>query len=190
MARQIGLKDLYFATITKDDDTGITYGTPKQIARGINAKVTPKTTSEKQYSDDQVEEIINNFDGVDVELEINTLTLEARALLQGITMENGELLETSDDISPEGALMFRSKKSNGKYRYVVLYKGKFEIAEDEFATIADTAESKTPKLKGSFYARNYDGAWRFTMDEDETGVNTTKLTNWFTTVQEKTGVSI
>jgi len=183
-SRQIGLKDVYFAKLTKDDDTGVTYSIPAKVAGAINAKISPKTSSEKIYSDDSVEEIINTFDSIDVEVEVNALDLTSRALLQGITTANGELLETTSDIAPEGALLFRSKKSNGKYRYVALYKGKFELVEDEYATQADKIESKTPKLKGSFYARNHDGAWRFTLDEDATGASTTKMAAWFTAVQE------
>lgn len=190
MPRQIGLKDVYFAKITKDDETGVTYGTPSKIAKAINAKITPKNTSEKLYSDDTIEEIISKYDSTDVEIEVSDLSLESRALLQGISTANGELLESDSDSAPEGALMFRSKKTNGKYRYVVLYKGKFELVEDEYATQTDKIETKTPKIKGSFYARAKDGAWRFTLDEDETGASTSKISNWFKTVQEAGTVSV
>lgn len=190
MPRQIGLKDVYFAPITKDDNTGVTYGNPVKIARAINAKITPKTLSEKMYSDDGIEEIISKYDSTDVELELSDLSLASRALLQGITIANGELVESESDIAPEGALMFRSKKTNGKYRYVVLYKGKFEVVEDEYATQTDKIETKTPKIKGSFYGRAKDGKWRFTLDEDETGASVSKISNWFETVQEPGTVSV
>lgn len=187
MPRQIGLRDVYFAKLTKDDATGVTYATPVRIARAINAKISPKTASEKFYSDDSVEEVINTFDSIDVEIEVNQLTLSSRALLQGITIgANGELIEKDSDLPPEGALLFRSKKSNGAFRYVALYKGKFQLVEDEYGTITDSVEGKTPTLSGSFYARVNDGVWRYTVDSDETGAPTAKMTAWFTTVQQPT----
>lgn len=188
MARQIGLRDVYFAKITKDDTTGVTYATPVKIARAINAKISPKTATEKFYSDDSVEEVITNFDSIEIEVEVNQLTLASRALLQGITVgANGDLVETVNDIAPEGALLFRSKKSNGAYRYVVLYKGKFELVEDEYTTTTDSVDSKTPSLKGNFYARTNDGVWRYTIDSDEPNASQTKISAWFTTVQPPTG---
>ncbi len=181
--RVIGLKDLYFAKQLTDTAEGATYSAPTKIAKAINAKVAPKSSSENWYSDDSVEEVIDAFDSIDIELEVNDLSLASRALLQGITTANGELVETKNDIAPVGALMFRSKTSTGKYRFVVLYKGKFSLVEDEYATQADKVESKTPKLKGTFYARE-DGKWRFTLDENETGASATKIAAWFTAVQE------
>ena len=181
--RTIGLKDVYFAKQLTDTTAGATYSAPVKIARAINAKVTPKVNSEKWYSDDTVEEIVSAFDSIDVEFEMNDLDLTSRALLQGITTSNGELVESTSDIAPVGALLFRSLMSTGKYRYVVLYKGKFEQVEDEYETKADKISSKTPKLKGSFYARE-DGKYRFTIDENETGASSTKISAWFTAVQE------
>ena len=127
MPRQIGLENLTVAVVEEDKTTGIKYATPIKLERSIKAKISPKTSSEKLYSDDSVEEILNNFDSCDVEIEINQLQLKTRSLIQGAKIVNGILVENKDDIAPELALGFRSKKSNGKYRYVWLLKGKFEI---------------------------------------------------------------
>lgn len=185
MSRQVGLRDIYFAELTKDDATGVTYATPVKLERGINAKISPKSNSEKLYSDDAVEDIINTFDSVDVEIELNQLSIASRSKLQGSTVVSGTLLENKDDIAPFGALGFRSKKVNGKYRYVWLYKGKFELASDEYATEEDKPKTQSAKLKGTFVARDNDGNWRLIADEDETGVSTTLISAWFTAVQEQ-----
>ena len=114
MPRQIGLENLTVALITSDTTSGITYETPEKLERSIKAKISPKTSSEKLYSDDTVEEILNNFDSCDVEIELNQLSVASRAKLQGSTIRSGMLIENKDDIAPELALGFRSKKSNGK----------------------------------------------------------------------------
>ncbi|WP_432408639.1 major tail protein [Wukongibacter sp. M2B1] len=185
MARQIGLKDIYIAKLTKDDATDFTYDTPVKLERGITAKISPKISSEKLYSDDNLEEIVQIFDSIDVEIELNQLSLESRALLQGAKIVKGALLETRDDITPVLAMGFRSKKSNGKYRYVWLYKGRFEMTSDEYETEADKVKAQSASLKGTFYARDNDGAYRLIMDEDATDADATTIANWFTAVQEQ-----
>lgn len=189
MARQIGLKDIHIALLTKDDSTSVTYETPVKLERSISAKITPKTASEKLYSDDAVEEVINSFDSIDVEIELNQLSIESRTKLQGAKVVKGVLLETKDDIAPTLALGFKSKKSNGKYRYVWLYKGSFDLVADEYNTEEDKVKSQTAKLKGTFYARENDGAYRLIADEDATGIDTTMISAWFTTVQEQPTVT-
>ena len=188
MSRQVGLRNFTIAKLTKDDETTITYDTPQTLERAISAKISPKSSTEKFYSDDAVEEVINSFDSVEVEIELNQLSLTSRALLQGSSVIKGTLLETKDNIAPTVALGFKSKKSNGKYRFVWLYKGKFELTEDEYATETDSVDGKTAKLKGTFYARENDGAYRLMLDEDETGVDANTLTNWFTAVAEQPAV--
>lgn len=183
MPRQIGLERLTVATITKDEATGTTYAKPVKLERSITAKISPKTSSEKLYSDDAVEDILNNFDSCDVEIELNQLTIASRALLQGSKVVDGMLIENKDDIAPDLALGFRSKKSNGKYRYIWLLKGKFEHTEDEYETIGEKPTPKTNSLKGSFYARA-DGNWRVMEDEDTEDANAETLKAWFDSVPE------
>ena len=184
MPRQIGLENLTVAVVEEDKTTGIKYATPIKLERSIKAKISPKTSSEKLYSDDSVEEILNNFDSCDVEIEINQLQLKTRSLIQGAKIINGVLVENKDDIAPELALGFRSKKSNGKYRYVWLLKGKFEITEDEYETIGEKPTAQSNSISGSFYGRNSDGNWRIMEDEDSEGADMERLANWFKAVPE------
>lgn len=182
MSRQIGLKDIHIATLTKDDDTAATYDTPVKLERAINAKITPKSNSENIYSDDSMEDIITSFDSIDVELEVNQLSLDSRAKLQGGKVVKGVLIENKDDEAPTIALGFKSKKNNGKYRFVWLLKGKFEPASDEYETEADKPKVQSAKLKGTFYPREFDSNYRFIADEDAEGVDATIISGWFTAV--------
>lgn len=185
MARQIGLRDIHIALLTKDDDTGATYDVPTKLERAISAKLTPKSNSENIYSEDSVEDVVTSFEGVDVEIEINQLSLESRARLQGAKVIKGILIESKDDIPPTIALGFKSKKSNGKYRYVWLLKGKFELSSDEFDTEGEKPQPKSAKLKGIFYARDFDGNYRFIGDEDAVGIDMTIIDAWFTDVTDE-----
>lgn len=137
MARQIGLRDIHIAILKTDDATATTYDPPIKLERAISAKLSPKSNSDNIYSDDAVEDIIPAFEGVDVEIEVNQLSLTSRAKLQGAKVVKGVLIENKDDMPPTIALGFKSKKNNGKYRYVWLLKGKFELATDEYDTEAE-----------------------------------------------------
>jgi len=137
MARQIGLRDIHIAVLTSDSNTGTVYEALVKLERAISAKLSPKSNSDNIYSDDAVEDIITAFEGIDVEIEVNQLSLTSRAKLQGSKIVNGVLIENKEDIPPTIALAFRSKKNIGKFRYVWLLKGKFELATDEYDTEAE-----------------------------------------------------
>lgn len=185
MARQIGLRDIHIATLTEDLGTGVVYGTPSKLERAISAKLTPKVNSENIYSDDSVEDVITSFDSVEVEIELNQLSLTSRATLQGAKVVSGVLIESKEDIPPLLALGFKSKKHNGKYRYVWLLKGKFELSSDEYDTEGEKPEPKSSKLKGTFFSRDYDGNFRFIADEDEPGIDPTIISGWFSAVPDE-----
>lgn len=182
MPRQIGLRDIHIALLTKDDDTGATYDTPIKLERAISAKISPKLNSDNIYSDDSMEDIITCFESVDVEIEVNQLLLESRAKLQGAKVVKGVLIENKDNLAPTLALGFKSKKNNGKYRYVWLLKGKFELVTDEYETEAEKPKAQSAKLKGTFYSREFDSNYRFIADEDAQGVDSTIISGWFTAV--------
>lgn len=113
-SRTCGCRDFYIAKITQNDATGYVAGTPVKLARAIKAKVDEKWTSEKIYSDDGTEEVINSYEGTEVELEVNALAPQDRQILFGQLYENGFLVKTADDKAPEVAIGWRERKLNGK----------------------------------------------------------------------------
>ncbi len=182
MARLIGLKDLSFSKLLTDTKSAATYEAVKKYERSISAKITPKSNSENMYSDDNIEDVITSFSQVDVEIELNQLSIATRAFLQGSKVINGILIENKDDIPPYLAMVFKSKKSDRSYRYVCLYKGKFELNADDYATQEEKIKTQTAKLKGTFICRDFDGNYRLMADSDDTDVVVSDLESWFTTV--------
>jgi phi13 family phage major tail protein len=177
---QIGLRDLYYAILTKDDSTGVAYQTPVKIAGAINAKISPKVDTQTLYADDGPSETVTSLGEIEVEFEVKDIPLPVQAALLGHSVSNGILIKNADDVAPYVALGFRSKKSNGKYRYVWLYKGRFETPEQEYKTMEDKPNFQSAKLKGTFVKRDYDGLWQVIGDEDEAGF--TQANTWFDAV--------
>jgi|MTBAKSStandDraft_2_1061841.scaffolds.fasta_scaffold01232_10 phi13 family phage major tail protein len=145
---QIGLDKLYYAPITADDAAAYTPGAPVALAPAATAKPSTTKSINTQYADDGVFDTSTAEGETKIEIEVTNLPLETIAALTGRTLNvtNGMLIEGSAANAPDMALSFRSKKSNGKYRYIQYLKGKFEIGDEEFATLEANPAPKLAKL--------------------------------------------
>ena len=152
--RYCGLRDVYVAKVTQNDTEGYTAGTPVKMARAIKAKISDKFTSEKLYSDDGVEGMLQAYEGTDVELEVNTLAAADRAAFFGQAYLNGFLLKSAEDEAPEVALGYRVRRLNGKFDFVWMYCGRFAQGNEEnYETEAASKTAQTNTVKGEFYPR-------------------------------------
>lgn len=152
--RYCGLRDVYVAKVTQNDTEGYTAGTPVKMARAIKAKISDKFTSEKLYSDDGVEGMLQAYEGTDVELEVNTLAAADRAAFFGQAYLNGFLLKSAEDEAPEVALGYRVRRLNGKFDFVWMYCGRFAQGNEEnYETEATRKTAQTNTVKGEFYQR-------------------------------------
>lgn len=152
--RYCGIRDVYVAKVTQNDTEGYTAGTPVKMARAIKAKISDKFTSEKLYSDDGVEGMLQAYEGTDVELEVNTLAAADRAAFFGQAYLNGFLLKSAEDEAPEVALGYRVRRLNGKFDFVWMYCGRFAQGNEEnYETEAARKTAQTNTVKGEFYQR-------------------------------------
>jgi phi13 family phage major tail protein len=162
---QIGLKEIHYAVLTKDDADTLTYETVHKLAGAISATINPSVNSQEQYADDQLWDSISAMGGVDVEIETAGLELKDKATLLGMKIEEGILVENKDDMPPYIALGFKSLKSDGTYRYVWLLKGSAQPLAEEYGTKKDNVDFRNPKIKFRFMPRQHDGDWKYTADE-------------------------
>jgi len=189
-APSIGLKSLYYAILSITDDglTVPTYNAPVKIAEAMSAKIQAKMATDIQWADDGPVEIIQSTGEVTAEFAVKDFPLSVQASVLGHTISAGTLVRKTTDTAPYVAIGFKSRKSNGKYRYVWLYKGKFEVIEQDYATLAEKVKAQNPVLKGTFVKRLYDDAWQKIADEDETGYVASIGTNWFSYVDNSADV--
>lgn len=195
--RYCGLRDVYVAKVTQNDTEGYTAGTPVKMARAIKAKISDKFTSEKLYSDDGVEGMLQAYEGTDVELEVNTLAAADRAAFFGQAYLNGFLLKSAEDEAPEVALGYRVRRLNGKFDFVWMYCGRFAQGNEEnYETEAASKTAQTNTVKGEFYQREkmdkVDGKdvhlYEVRVDESNLATEDTEaaaaIKAWFGKVQE------
>ena len=180
----IGVENLVYAKLTSENP--LTYDTVKPIAPVTDIKITPKINTDILYADNTAITSFSNLAEIDVELDLTDVPLQVQADLLGHQFDTtkGVINYNSKDIAPYVAIGFKSMKSNGKYRYVWLLKGKFQDIEESYSTMQDKVKFANPALKGTFYARYTDHLWKYSADEDEgyTGGDS----GWFTTVYKPT----
>lgn len=169
MPTQIGLSHLHYAILKTDNAaTGTsTYELPIRIPGAIEVNVNANPSTETLFADDGPMETASSLGEIEVEINVADLPLAVQAILLGHTITAGVMERKSNDTAPFIALGFKSLKSNGKYRYVWLAKGKFNLPELNHTTKGDGVEFQTPTISAAFVKRESDDVWITHADDDD-----------------------
>lgn len=187
---RIGLSDLHVFPLTADDRNNLTYQAGFKLAPAVNASISPNTSDDAFYADDIALVSNQTISTITVELETADIKDEIISRLLGLEIdENGVVHDNVNKIAPKFALAFRSLKSNGKYKYVVLYKGAFGIGEDSYATKEDAPAFQTTAITGTFYPTTFTGDWRASVNEDSENVTEEVVAGWFNEVYGATSTT-
>ena len=186
---KIGLDNLYIAEVTADSAAAYTADTPAWLAPAAEASQEPSTAFQIQYADDQPYDVATSEGETKLALKITGLDLETLAMITGKVFDDttGRMYDNGG-IAPVMALGFRSKKSNGSYRYYWYLKGKFDMPKEAVATLADKPDPKTLDLSFTAIRTVYkfdlgdidDSVKRVIGDDDTAAFDDT---GWFTQVQ-------
>jgi phi13 family phage major tail protein len=178
--RQIGLKDFHVCKIVSDTPgEGAVYESPVRVPGIISATMSTERTTENYYSDDIVEETFSSFNSISLEVEISNLSQDERALLLGQKVKAGVSAASADDVSSEVGIMFRSKRTDGRYRYVALTRGKLVEPSESFASESDSLSPQTLTLTFTGIPLQCNGIYKITADEGEEDIDPTYLRNFF-----------
>ncbi|WP_440894973.1 major tail protein [Amphibacillus sp. Q70] len=182
----IGLRDIYYAIITSDDEDGTEYETPKRMGKAMTANVQPAFNTGELRADDGVSETAESRGITTVVVNTDDLQPSVQADVLGKKVnDDGVLIDSEDDRPPYLALMFRAEKANGNYRHVVLYRGKFTPPENNYETKQETPAFQTPTVNGRFLRRISDNKIGAQVDEDGEDVSLDIIDNWFKKVYEE-----
>lgn len=186
----IGLDKPYYAVITENASGEETYGTPAVLAKAISASITIETDDAKLYADDGASEVLREFKSGTLSLNVDDIGSTVASALTGCTIDSNKVvIATQEDAAPLVAVGFRARKPNGKYRYIWLYRVKFGIPAESYATKGESIAFTTPTIEGTIMRRNKaDSAgkhpWKAEVTEGDTGVATATITGWFSSVYE------
>lgn len=183
----IGLKNVVIAPLTADTETELTYGTVQAVAGAIEASVTPDNTDPNiMYADDIEFDTLYADPEITFKLKMADIPLTIQEMLFANTMDdNGVLLRTAQDKPPYFAVGFKSEKSNGKFRYVWLYKVRAKPLTENFATKeGDTITRQNPEVEFTAIKRTHDGRYQAVANEGENGFTAEKANTFLDTVYE------
>lgn len=190
MATRIGCDNLVYAPMTTEDtaSTPPVYGAVKQAIGVMSLNINPNGAQETLFADDGPMETASTLGRIEVEIQKNELTTENKADLLGHQIDSkGALVYGDSDIPPWMAIGFRTLKSNGNYRHVWLYKGKFTEPEDNNETKGDSINFQSDTIRGQFTRLNYAYTlntkkvrpWKYELDQDNTEADAATIGKWF-----------
>ena len=146
----IGLKNVVLAPLTVDTEATLTYGNLQLLAGSIEATISPDNADpDILYADDIEFDTIYADPEVSFKLKMADIPLSIQeAIFANEIDDNGVLVRTAQDTPPYFAIGFKSLKSNGKYRYVWLYKVRAKPVSETFATKeGNTVTRQTPEVE-------------------------------------------
>ncbi|MNU34909.1 hypothetical protein D3C71_234960 [compost metagenome] len=177
---QIGVSNFVYALLLDDPTVGVaTYGAVTRIPGLISANVNPNSANATLFAENGPYETASTIGEIGLEVNVADLPLETQAELFGHTMENGVLIRKAGDVPPWVAVGYKSLKSNGKYRYTWLLKGKFALPEQANETKGDSVNFQTPTASASFVKRECDDQWERQIDEDSLDYAPSQGAAWF-----------
>lgn len=177
----VGLRNVHYALLTSDDETGCVYSEPVKIADAITVNVNPNASITTLFADDGPAETATSIGEISVEFTSKAISNETRAELLGSTFgADGILREKTTDSPPYVAFGYERTMSNGKKRFVWLTKGKFIPGQVNSQTKEGTVTFQPDTMTGTFVKRAFDDEFRLSASEDDTEF--TDGANWFTSV--------
>lgn len=175
---RIGVDRFFYAMIESEDDTGITYQDELPVhLPGVNAiALNVNSAIGSFYADDGIFETYQTEGDYDIQVKFAGISNEVASKLTGATYERGLLVDKKNDTSPYMAIGFRTQKSNGEYRYVWIYKGRFTKPDMQGFTKSNSISPQSDVYSFKAVSRLSDGAWRQMLDSDDAEI-INKMTN-------------
>lgn len=150
----------------------------------IKLEVQPTTNAATLYADNGPALTATSLGEITVNLEMKDIPQKDLAALLGHSYDESkkEMVYKSTDVAPYVAIGFASLMNGGEStRFVKLYKGKFQEANDDAQTKGESIEFKTPSITGKFVVLANNDMWKLTKDADKADVETT-ATKFFSKV--------
>lgn len=194
MSMRIGCDHLVYAIMTTEDTatTPPVFGAVTAAPGVMSININPNASLATAFFDDGPGDTASTLGNIEVEIQKNALTAQNKSDLLGHAIDdNGGVVYADDDTPPWVAIGFRTLKSNGKYRYVWLYKGRFADPEDNNETKADSINFQSDTISGQFVKLTNPltvapgvtkKVWKYEIDADTPTANAGAMEAWFNAV--------
>ncbi len=151
MAQEIkefrGVENLVVAEVTKDASDAITFGAVEKLAGVAEISKEAESSSETHYYDNSPLIVINSQGSDTVTIQASVLSLEMVAKITGRHFDatKGMLVEGSRE-NKYFAIGYKTKATDGTYRYVWRLKGTFAIPNESHQTENDGTDANGQEL--------------------------------------------
>ena len=183
----VGLKNVVLAPLTVDTEETLTYGALQSVAGAMEASVTPDNADpDVQFADDHEFSVLYPDPQLSFKTKMADVPLTIQEMIFGNTIDdNGVLIRKASDQPPYFAVGFMSEKSNGKFRYVWLFKVRAKPVTENYATKAGgTITRQTGEIEWTAIKRTHDGAYQAVADEDENSFTAASGATFLSSVYE------
>ena len=141
-----GVDNFHFAEVIKDDDTGYVTATPIHIPVQEIGKSTD-SSSEAHYYDNKAMIVVNSESADTITLIIAPPALEILSKLQGKSFdETTGMMVDCPKQNKYYAITYRTKGTDGGYRYVTRLKGQFNIPDETNHTEDDSTDTNNTQI--------------------------------------------
>ena len=143
-----GIDSVYYAKVISDTADAISFDTPKYLCPVAELGKTTESSSEAHYYDNKALISLSSEGADEVTLSTAGIPIDVLAEITGkyFDAELGVMAENSG-IAPDIALLYRTKGTDGKYRYVTRYKMKASIPDETVATENDGTDANGQEIK-------------------------------------------
>lgn len=142
-----GVDNFYFAEVTQDDANGYVCGDPIHIPVQEIGKNTD-SSSEAHYYDNKAMIVVNSESADTISLVLAPPALDKLAKLTGKSFDSDlGMMVDSPRQNKYFAIMYRTKGTDGGYRYVSRLKGQFNIPEESVQTEDDGTDTTNTSIE-------------------------------------------
>lgn len=146
-----GVDDLYIAEVLTDDneaESGYTAETPIYLSPVAEVGKTTDSSSEAHYYDNKAMIVVNSESADKITITMAPPELKKLAKIIGKSFdETTGMLVDGPRQNKYFALMYRTKGTDGAYRYVSRLKGTFSIPEESNATENDGTDTTNTSIE-------------------------------------------
>ena len=143
-----GIDNLYVAKITKDDSEGYTCDTPVRLSYVAEVAKSTDSASEAHYYDSKAMIVVNSESADKITLTVAPpeLKMLSKIIGKSFDAELGMMVD-SERNNDYFAIMYRTKGTDGQYRYVSRLKGTFNIPEEDSQTENDGTDTTNTSIE-------------------------------------------
>lgn len=142
-----GVDNFYFAEVIEDDANGYSCGTPVHIPVQEIGKATD-SSSEPHYYDNKAMIVVNSESADTITLVLAPPALQLLAQMTGKSFDaTTGMMVDSPRQNKYFAIMYRTKGTDGGYRYVSRLKGQFNIPEESVQTENDGTDTTNTSIE-------------------------------------------